>query len=45
MRPERARYYEPDHVPDTLERGNGDRTGGRQRQAERGGDFNDPPPF
>jgi len=27
------------------ERGNGERAGGRQRQAERGGDFNDPPPF
>jgi single-strand DNA-binding protein len=27
------------------ERGNGERTNGRQRQAERGGDFNDPPPF
>jgi single-strand DNA-binding protein len=27
------------------QRGNGDRTQGRERQAERGGDFNDPPPF
>ena len=26
-------------------RGNGERSGGRQRQAERGGDFNDVPPF
>jgi single-strand DNA-binding protein len=26
-------------------RGTGDRTQGRERQAERGGDFNDPPPF
>src|SRR6266498_3977013 len=26
-------------------RGNGDRSPGRERQAERGGDFNDPPPF
>jgi single-strand DNA-binding protein len=26
-------------------RGNGERTQGRERQAERGGDFNDPPPF
>jgi single-strand DNA-binding protein len=26
-------------------RGNGERAQGRQRQAERGGDFNDPPPF
>jgi single-strand DNA-binding protein len=27
------------------ERDNGERGGGRERQAERGGDFNDPPPF
>jgi single-strand DNA-binding protein len=27
------------------QRGNGERAHGRQRQAERGGDFNDPPPF
>jgi single-strand DNA-binding protein len=27
------------------QRGNGDRIEGRERQAERGGDFNDPPPF
>src|ERR671910_2771988 len=27
------------------QRGNGDRHQGRERQAERGGDFNDPPPF
>jgi single-strand DNA-binding protein len=27
------------------QRGNGERTQGRERQAERGGDFNDPPPF
>jgi single-strand DNA-binding protein len=26
-------------------RGSGDRAQGRERQAERGGDFNDPPPF
>jgi hypothetical protein len=26
-------------------RGNGERAGGQQRQAERGGDFNDAPPF
>ena len=26
------------------QRGNGDRSSGHQRQAERGGDFNDPPP-
>src|SRR6266511_5542729 len=26
-------------------RGNGERNQGRERQAERGGDFNDPPPF
>ncbi len=26
-------------------RGTGDRANGRERQAERGGDFNDPPPF
>jgi single-strand DNA-binding protein len=29
----------------TSQRGNGERTQGRQRQTERGGDFNDPPPF
>ena len=29
----------------TSQRGNGDRTQGRERQAERGGDFNDQPPF
>jgi hypothetical protein len=27
------------------QRGNGERSSGRERQAERGGDFNDPPPF
>jgi single-strand DNA-binding protein len=27
------------------QRGNGDRAQGRERQAERGGDFNDAPPF
>ena len=27
------------------QRGNGERSSGRQRQAERGGDFNDQPPF
>ena len=27
------------------QRGNGDRTQGRERQIERGGDFNDPAPF
>jgi hypothetical protein len=27
------------------QRGNGDRTQERERQAERGGDFNDAPPF
>jgi hypothetical protein len=27
------------------QRGNGDRSQGRERQAERGGDFNDAPPF
>jgi single-strand DNA-binding protein len=26
-------------------RGTGERAGGRERPAERGGDFNDPPPF
>jgi single-strand DNA-binding protein len=32
-------------VERTSERGNGERSGGRQRQAERGGDFDDAPPF
>jgi single-strand DNA-binding protein len=32
-------------VERTSQRGNGDRTQGRERQAERGGDFNDAPPF
>jgi hypothetical protein len=27
----------------TSQRGNGDRSQGRERQAERGGDFNEPP--
>jgi single-strand DNA-binding protein len=27
------------------QRGNGERSSGRERQAERGGDFNEPPPF
>jgi single-strand DNA-binding protein len=31
-------------VERTSQRGNGDRGQGRERQAERGGDFNDPPP-
>jgi len=29
----------------TSQRGNGERTQDRERQAERGGDFNDAPPF
>jgi hypothetical protein len=29
----------------TSQRGNGERNSGRERQAERGGDFNDAPPF
>jgi len=32
-------------VERTSQRGNGDRNQGRERQAERGGDFNDPAPF
>jgi single-strand DNA-binding protein len=32
-------------VERTSSRGNGDRSSGRERQAERGGDFNDPAPF
>ena len=32
-------------VERTSQRGNGDRIQGRDRQAERGGDFNDPAPF
>ena len=32
-------------VERTSQRGNGDRTQGRERQAERGGDFNEQPPF
>jgi hypothetical protein len=32
-------------VERTTQRGNGDRSQGRERQAERGGDFNDAPPF
>jgi single-strand DNA-binding protein len=32
-------------VERTHDRGNGDRVQGRERQAERGGDFNDAPPF
>jgi single-strand DNA-binding protein len=32
-------------VERTSQRGNGDRTRGQERPAERGGDFNDPPPF
>ena len=32
-------------VERTSQRGNGDRAQGRERQAERGGDFNDAPPF
>jgi single-strand DNA-binding protein len=31
-------------VERSSQRGNGERTPGRKRQAERGGDFNDPPP-
>ena len=31
-------------VERSSQRGNGDRSSGRQRQAERGGDFNDAPP-
>jgi hypothetical protein len=31
-------------VERTGQRGNGDRAQGRERQAERGGDLNDPPP-
>jgi single-strand DNA-binding protein len=32
-------------VERTSQRGNGERNFGRERQAERGGDVNDPPPF
>jgi single-strand DNA-binding protein len=32
-------------VERTSQRGNGTRSQGRERQAERGGDFHDPPPF
>ena len=32
-------------VERSSQRDNGDRAHGRQRQAERGGDFNDAPPF
>ena len=32
-------------VERTSQRGNGQRDQGRERQTERGGDFNDPPPF
>jgi single-strand DNA-binding protein len=32
-------------VERTSSRGNGDRNQGRERQTERGGDFNDQPPF
>ena len=32
-------------VERTTQRGNGERSSGRERQAERGGDFNDSPPF
>jgi single-strand DNA-binding protein len=32
-------------VERTSQRGNGDRVPARERQAERGGDFNDAPPF
>jgi hypothetical protein len=32
-------------VERSSQRDNGDRTQGRERQAERGGDFNEPPPF
>ena len=32
-------------VERTSQRGNGERSQGRERQAERGGDFNDGPPF
>jgi hypothetical protein len=52
---QRSRYVwqsQAEHLADSLakvervsQRGNGDRAQGRQRQAERGGDFNDAPPF
>ena len=32
-------------VERTSQRGNGERSNGRERQTERGGDFNDAPPF
>jgi hypothetical protein len=32
-------------VERTSQRGNGDRSSGRERQVERGGDFNDAPSF
>jgi hypothetical protein len=32
-------------VERSSQRGNGERAEGRERQDERGGDFNDPPPF
>jgi hypothetical protein len=33
------------HDQRASQRGNGDRNAGRERAAERGGDFNEPPPF
>jgi hypothetical protein len=32
-------------VERSAQRGNGERSSGRERPAERGGDFNEPPPF
>jgi hypothetical protein len=32
-------------VERTSQRGNGERSPGHQRPAERGGDYNEPPPF
>jgi hypothetical protein len=32
-------------VERSSQRGNGERSSGRHRQTERGGDFNEPPPF
>jgi hypothetical protein len=32
-------------VERTSQRGSGERSSGRERQAERGGDFSEPPPF
>jgi hypothetical protein len=43
--PDETIWWATAKVERTQQRGNGDRSSGRERAAERGGDFDEAPPF